>query len=54
MEPIELMTVKEVAEFLRVSNMTVFREIKAKKMPAFRIGRQYRIRKTDLERYLQR
>ena len=47
-----LMTVAEVADVLRVSNMTVYRLIKAGELPALRIGKNYRIREHDLETYL--
>lgn len=47
-----LLTVGEVAESLRVSNMTVYRLIKAGELPALRVGKNYRIREHDLEVYL--
>lgn len=47
-----LLTVAEVADALRVSNMTVYRLIKAGELPALRVGRNYRIRSTDLERFV--
>jgi excisionase family DNA binding protein len=48
-----LWTVAEVAEHMRVSNMTVYRLIKAEKLPAIRVGKNYRIRSADLNAYLQ-
>jgi excisionase family DNA binding protein len=47
-----LLTVGEVAQIMRVSNMTVYRLIKAGQMSAIRVGKNYRIRRTDVERYL--
>lgn len=47
-----LLTVAEVADVLRVSNMTVYRLIKAGELPALRVGKNYRIRQGDLETYL--
>jgi len=47
-----LLTVAEVAEVLRVSNMTVYRLIKAGDMPALRVGKNYRIREGDLATFL--
>lgn len=46
------MTVGEVARTMRVSNMTVYRLIKSGQMAAIRVGKNYRIRRTDVERYL--
>jgi excisionase family DNA binding protein len=45
-------TVAEVAEQLRVSNMTVYRLIQSGQMAAVRVGRSYRIRERDVDRYL--
>jgi excisionase family DNA binding protein len=42
-----------VAKQLRVSNMTVYRLIKAGEMRALRIGRGYRLKEDDVRRYLQ-
>jgi len=50
----DLMTVREVAEMMRVSNMTVYRLIKAGDLNAVRIGKNYRIRKNDVLNYLMR
>jgi excisionase family DNA binding protein len=48
-----LLTVAEVADVLRVSNMTVYRLIKAGDLPALRVGKNYRIREADLSRFLE-
>jgi excisionase family DNA binding protein len=45
-------TVAEVASLLRVSNMTVYRLVQAGQLPAVRVGRSYRIRDDDVDRYL--
>lgn len=47
-----LLTVGEVATLMRVSNMTVYRLIKAGQLAAVRVGKNYRIRRRDVERYL--
>ncbi len=47
-----LLTVAEVAQIMRVSNMTVYRLIKAGQLAAIRVGKNYRIRRRDVERYL--
>jgi excisionase family DNA binding protein len=49
----EFLTVAEVAKQLRVSNMTVYRLIKAGELRALRIGRGYRLKEDDVRRYLQ-
>ena len=37
---------------MRVSNMTVYRLIKAGQLAAIRVGKNYRIRRSDVDRYL--
>jgi excisionase family DNA binding protein len=37
---------------MRVSKMTVYRLIKSGKLPAVQIGKAYRVREDELERYL--
>ena len=46
------LTVAEVAELLRVSNMTVYRLINGGELPAARVGKSYRIASADIDRYL--
>ena len=47
-----LLTVGEVANVMRVSNMTVYRLIKSGQLSAIRVGKNYRIRRGDVDRYL--
>ena len=47
-----LLTVGEVAATMRVSNMTVYRLIKGGELPAIRVGKNYRIRESDVDQYL--
>ncbi len=44
----ELLTVREVADYLRVSRVTVWRWCQQGFIPAFRLGRGWRIRNADL------
>ena len=47
-----LLTVGEVAATMRVSNMTVYRLIKNGDLPALRVGKNYRIRESDVDVFL--
>ena len=47
-----LLTVGEVAATMRVSNMTVYRLIKSGDLHALRVGKNYRIRESDVDVYL--
>jgi len=44
-----LLTVREVAEVMRVSTMTVYRLIRGGALPAIRVGKHFRIRERDLD-----
>ena len=46
------LTVGEVAKTLRVSNMTVYRLINSGELAAVRVGRSFRLREEDVDRYL--
>lgn len=46
---VRFLTVAEVAELMRVSNMTVYRMVESGRLPAVRFGRSYRIPESALE-----
>ena len=46
----KLLTVKELAQEYRVSEITVYRAIKAGKLPVLRVGRSIRIRRDEAEK----
>ncbi len=46
------LTVAEVAQLMRVSTMTVYRLIKAGDLAAVRVGKSYRIKEDDVDKYL--
>ena len=47
------LTTEEVLEYLQVNLRTVYRLIKAGKIPAVRVGRQWRFRKGDIDAWLE-
>jgi len=49
----EFITVDEIAEYLRISRMTVVRMIEKGELPALKIGRQWRIQKEDFEKWIR-
>lgn len=48
----EFLTVSEVARLMRVSNMTVYRLIRSGELSAVRIGNRYRLKNSDVHKYL--
>ena len=49
-----LLRVREVADVMRVSTMTVYRLIHAGELPATRVGHSYRISQREVDAYLLR
>ena len=49
----KLLTIKEVARYLRVSERSILRYIETGRLRAFRIG-QWRIKEEDLEKFLNK
>src|SRR4249920_2174201 len=47
------LTTEEVLDYLHVNLRTVYRLIKAGKIPAVRVGRQWRFRKHDIDAWLE-
>jgi putative resolvase len=48
-----LLSVEQVAKRLQFSKMTIYRYIKAGRLEAYKIGKEYRIKEADLERFLE-
>jgi len=49
----EVMTIPEVAEYLKVTRQTVHRLMKSGKLKAFKIGRSTRILRTEVEKFIE-
>ncbi|HSF58976.1 MAG TPA: helix-turn-helix domain-containing protein [Candidatus Binatia bacterium] len=50
----DLLTAKEVAEYLRVNQYTIYRLVAQKKLPAFKVGSQWRFERSVLDRWLKK
>ena len=48
------LTTGEVLGYLRITPRTIYRLIRSGELPAVRIGRQWRVRRTDLDAWLDR
>jgi len=46
-------TLEQVAKLLQVSQRTIIRLIKTGRLPAVRVGKQWRIARSDLQEYLR-
>ncbi len=50
----EFFTAKELAEKLRVNIMTIYRYIKAGKIKAYKIGKEFRINEKEFQSFLDK
>lgn len=48
----KIMNAQQIAKFFGVSDQTIWRWCKAGKIPAFKIGAQWKIRRSDLNRVI--
>ena len=48
----ELLTIDEAAKFLRINRRTAWRWCRSGKLPAFKMGHQWRIGKSALDRMI--
>lgn len=46
-------SIEEVSKMLKVAYLTVYRWIQAKRLHALKAGKQYRIKKSDLDRFMK-
>jgi len=49
----ELMTVEEVARYLRVTEKTIYRLVKRRRIPASKVGHQWRFEKSSIDEWLR-
>lgn len=47
-------SIQEVSEMLKVAYLTVYRWVQSGKLNAYKAGKQYRISKTDLDKFMQK
>ncbi len=48
------MTIGEVADYLKVTERTIYRLAGNKQIPAFKVGGSWRFSKADIDRWIQR
>ena len=49
----DILTLKETAEYLRVSEQTVYNMIKDRRIKAYKVGREWRFFRSDIMEYLE-
>ncbi|MEW6201407.1 MAG: transcriptional repressor LexA [bacterium] len=49
----DILTLQEVAEYLKVDQRTVYRMVKSKQLPAFKVRNQWRFKKDAIDRWIE-
>lgn len=50
----QIMTIKEVADYLKVHERTVYRLAKKREIPAFKVSNAWRFRKSDIDGWIDK
>lgn len=48
-----ILTIKEVAEYLKVAEKTIYRLVGTKKIPAFKVGGAWRFSRADIDQWIK-
>jgi excisionase family DNA binding protein len=49
----EILTVRELAEYLKIAEKTAYRFASEGKVPAFKVGSAWRFRKAEIDRWIK-
>ena len=49
----EILTLKEVAEYLKLAEKTAYRLAAEGKLPGFKVGGSWRFKETDIEQWIE-
>ena len=50
----DILTVEELAEYLKLAKKTVYKLAIEEKIPAFRVGKFWRFKKTEIESWIKK
>jgi excisionase family DNA binding protein len=50
----EVLTVEEVADFLQVHSSTIYRLLKNRRIPAFKVGSDWRFNQNSIEQWVKK
>ncbi len=49
-----VMTVKEVADYLKMKTVTIYKHAQEGKIPGFKVGSKWRFKKTTIDKWIAR
>jgi len=50
----EIMTITQVAKYLQISEITTYRLVQEGRIPAFKVGRGWRVKREDLKEFIEK
>ena len=50
----QVMTVKDIADYLHMHPMTIYKYVKEGKIPAFKIGASWRVRRDSIQKWIKK
>ena len=50
----DIMTIKEVADYLKITEKTAYRLVAAGDLPGFKVGGSWRFRRSEIDRWIDR
>ena len=50
----EILTIREVAEYLKVTEKTVYGLAQRRQIPGFKVGGQWRFKRADIDRWIEK
>jgi excisionase family DNA binding protein len=48
----QILTVRELADYLKIAEKTAYRFVSEGKIPAFKVGAAWRFRRTEIDRWI--
>jgi excisionase family DNA binding protein len=49
----ELMTAEETCRYLKITPRTLYRYLRSRQIPAFKLGKEWRVVRSDLEQWIR-
>lgn len=46
------LTLEQIADYLQMSTSSIYKKVQANKIPAYKVGRQWRFKKEEIDRWI--
>ena len=53
LDPLSIMTIKEVSDYLKVTERTIYRLAAGKQIPAFKVGGSWRFSRSEIDQWIK-